>query len=336
VKKKKALLLIYCIALAPAALAHDIVTSRYTYREHVLPILNAHCVRCHSPDGPAPFRLTSYLDARPRAEAIKEEVLLRNMPPWFAEEGEHQLIGEDRLSASELDILVEWTSGGAPEGEGQVYTGAPRKKRAPEVADLELEIPELVLAPGRKQKTVQVRLATGLKQPAWITAWELSTAKVDLLRLATLHRDEPAAENYLGTRMSVDGKLSWNGAGASISPGQELVLTILYSRPWRLGNRKEGARGKLRLWMAEARPARLLQARQLADSGKLPPEALLLGVYPTAPLRLATAGRSDSLIEVFAAPEDWPVFYRLSKPLKYPAGLQAGPGAEGSILFSIP
>ena len=47
-------------------------------------------------------------------------------------------------------------------------------------------------------------------------------------------------------------------------------------------------------------------------------------------------GSSDSLIEVFAAPADWPVFYRFSKPLKPPAGLQAGPGAEGSILFGIP
>ncbi len=335
-KKKKALLLICCLAISPAAQGHDIVTSRYSYREHVLPILNAHCVRCHSPGGPAPFRLTSYLDARPRAEAIKEEVLLRNMPPWFAEQGEHQLIGEDRLSASELDILVEWASGGAPEGEGRVYTGAPRKERAPEAADLELEIPELVLAPGRKRKTVQVRLATGLQQPAWITSWELSTAKVDLLRLASLHRQEATAENYLGSRMSVDEKLSWNGAGALISPGQELVLTILYSRPWRLGNRKEAARGKLRLWLAGQRPSRLLQARKLGDSGKLPGEALLLGVYPTAPLRLVETGRSDSLIEVFAAPADWPVFYRLSRPLPAPAGLRTSPGAEGSLLFSIP
>ena len=335
-KKKKVLLLICCLLAAPAAAAHDIVTSRYSYREHVLPILNAHCVRCHSPDGPAPFRLTSYLDARPRAEAIKEEVLLRNMPPWFAEQGEHELIGEDRLSATELDILVEWASGGAPEGEGEVYTGTPRRERAPEVADLELEIPELTLAPGRKRKTVQVRMATGLEQPAWITAWELSTAKVDLLRLATLHRQEVTAENYLGTRMSVDGKLSWNGAGAAIAPGQELVLNVLYSRPWRLGNRKEGARGKLRLWTTGTRPPRLLQARKLQDSGKLPREALLLGVYPTAPLHLVAAGHSDKLIEVFAAPADWPVFYRLSQPLQSPAGLKAGPGAEGSILFTIP
>ena len=210
------------------------------------------------------------------------------------------------------------------------------KKKTPEVADLELEIPELTLAPGRKRKTVQVRLATGLEQPVWITAWELSTARVDLLRLATLYRGERAEDNYLGSRLSVDGTLNWNGAGAAIAPGQELVLSILYCRPWNLGNRKEAVRGKLRLWTTDTRPPRLLQARKLKNSGNLPREALLLGVYPTAPLRLVAAGRSDSLIEVFAAPADWPILYRFSKALESPVGLQAGPGAEGSILFTIP
>ena len=83
-KKKKLILLLCCSLAAGKAEAHDIISSRYSYREHVLPILEAHCVRCHSPDGPAPFRLTSYRDARPQAVAIKEEVLLRNMPPWYA------------------------------------------------------------------------------------------------------------------------------------------------------------------------------------------------------------------------------------------------------------
>lgn len=313
--KKKKLILLFCCALASGkAEAHDIISSRYSYHEHVLPILEAHCVRCHSPDGPAPFRMTSYLDARPQAVAIKEAVLLRSMPPFFAEPGRNRLIGEHRLSAAEVDIIVEWASGGAPEGKAKASSPA-AKKKTPEVADLELEIPELTLALGRKRKTVQVRLATGLKQPAWITAWELSTARVDLLRLATLYRGERAEDNYLGSRMSVDGKLSWNGAGAAIAPGQELVLNILYCRP---------------------RPPRLLQARKLKDSGNLSREALLLGVYPTAPLRLVAAGRSDSLIEVFAAPADWPIFYRFSKTLKSPDGLQAGPSAEGSILFTIP
>ena len=105
-KKKKALLLIYCIALAPAALAHDIVTSRYTYREHVLPILNAHCVRCHSPDGPAPFRLTSYLDARPRAEAIKEEAAAtKEEAEGLLEEAETLVVEVDLIQAQFLVLL---------------------------------------------------------------------------------------------------------------------------------------------------------------------------------------------------------------------------------------
>ena len=68
-KKKKLLLFFCCLFAVEAAEAHDIITSRYSYHEHVLPILEAHCVRCHSPEGPAPFRPPSYLDPRPRAAA---------------------------------------------------------------------------------------------------------------------------------------------------------------------------------------------------------------------------------------------------------------------------
>lgn len=334
-KKKKLLLLICGLAAAPAAAAHDIVTSRYSYLEHVLPILQAHCVRCHCPDGPAPFRLTSYLDARPRAVAIKEEILLRNMPPWFAEAGQHKLIGEDRLSAAELDILVEWASGGAPEGKRSPEGNALAKIKPPEIADLELELPVMVLAPGSRRKTLTLELRTGLEETAWITGWDLSTAKVDLLRSASLYRGGIAAVNYLGTRMSIDEKLSFS-AGAEIEAGRELTLSVIYSRPWRLGNKKGSVRGKLRLWLSMSKPSRLLHARQLNEVEGLPPGASLLGVHPSTPLRLRAAGRPGSLIDIFAAPARWPIFYRFSEPIDISGRLEAGPGNRGTILYTAP
>ena len=335
-KKKKLLLFFCCLLAAEAAGAHDIITSRYSYHGHVLPILKAHCVRCHSPEGPAPFRLTSYLDARPRAVAIKEEVLLRNMPPWYAEAGEHKLIGEDRLSAAELDIIVEWASGGAPEGKKTPAGNFAANVKPLEVANLELELPEMTLAPGSRRKTVTVSLEAGLERAAWLTGWDLSTAKVDVLRSASLYRGGISPANYLGTRMSIDEKLDWAGAGAKLEPGQDLTLSVLYTRPWRLGNKEASVRGKLRLWISESKPARLLQARRLSGSGNLPGGARLLGVHPSTPLRLRAAGRPESLIEIFAAPAKWPLFYRFSEPLEHSAGLETLPKVRGIILFTAP
>lgn len=335
-KKKKLLLFFCCLFAVEAAEAHDIITSRYSYHGHVLPILEAHCVRCHSPEGPAPFRLTSYLDARPRAVAIKEEVLLKNMPPWYAEAGEHKLIDEDRLSAAELDIIVEWASGGAPEGKKAPAGNFPIKVKPLEVADLELELPEMILAPGSRRKKVTLSLETGLERAAWLTGWDLSTAKVDVLRSASLYRGGLSPANYLGTRMSIDEKLDWAEAGATLEPGQDLTLSVLYTRPWHLGNKEASVRGKLRLWISESKPSRLLQARRLSGSGNLPGGARLLGVHPSTPLRLRAAGRTGNLIEIFAAPAKWPLFYRFSEPLELSGGLEALPKAGGILLFTTP
>ena len=40
---------------------------------------------CHRPGEAAPFSLLTYEQARPWAKAIKEAVLQKKMPPWFAD-----------------------------------------------------------------------------------------------------------------------------------------------------------------------------------------------------------------------------------------------------------
>ncbi|MCY4121174.1 MAG: cytochrome c, partial [Acidobacteria bacterium] len=50
--------------------------------DDVAPLLNENCVRCHRPGGLGPFSLTTYEDARARADRIAEMVTARRMPPW--------------------------------------------------------------------------------------------------------------------------------------------------------------------------------------------------------------------------------------------------------------
>ena len=334
-KKKNLILLISCALIPGIAEAHDITSSRYSYREHVLPILEAHCVRCHTTGGPAPFQLTSYLEARPRAVAIKEEILLRNMPPWYAEEGQHKLLEEDRLSASEVDIITEWASGGAPEGKRKPGGNTSEEIKPPEIADLELELPEQILIPGKQRETVRLTLATGLSETTWITGWELSGARADLLRSGSLYRTRIAPENYLGTRMTIDGKLSW-GAGAKLEAGEDLALSILYTRPWTLGDKRESVRGRLRIWLSKTRPKLLLHARALGETHSLPPGSRLFGVLPSTPMKLKASGETEDLIEVFAAPGHWPLLYRFNETLKISGKLEVSPKTRGIVLYTAP
>src|SRR5262249_50173673 len=56
-----------------------------TFSKDVAPILAKNCQGCHRPGEAAPMPLLTYSQVRPWAKAIKEAVLLKKMPPWFAD-----------------------------------------------------------------------------------------------------------------------------------------------------------------------------------------------------------------------------------------------------------
>jgi mono/diheme cytochrome c family protein len=102
--------------LALPAAAHDPITTTLTWSREISRVVFAHCVSCHRPEGRA-FPLTTYEDARPWAKAIRDEVLNRRMPPWDAVKGVGAFRNDPSLSLPELDLIVKWVEGGAPEGD---------------------------------------------------------------------------------------------------------------------------------------------------------------------------------------------------------------------------
>src|SRR5215475_10288796 len=88
-----------------------------TFHKDVEPLLQARCQGCHRPGEAAPMSLLTYSDARPWAKAIKEAVLVRKMPPWFADSKHGQFANDRRLSQDEIDTLTAWVDGGAKEGD---------------------------------------------------------------------------------------------------------------------------------------------------------------------------------------------------------------------------
>ena len=84
-----------------------------TFHKHVEPVLQARCQNCHRPGEAAPMSLLTYKDARPWAKAIKEAVLVRKMPPWFADPKHGEFANDRRLSQDEIDTLTAWVDGGA-------------------------------------------------------------------------------------------------------------------------------------------------------------------------------------------------------------------------------
>ena len=111
-----------------------------TFTQHVAPIFQAHCIACHQPNGHAPFALTTYDDARSRAQLIANATQSRRMPPWLPNQGNHRFVGERILSDRELNIVKTWVAQGAPRGDGEASLAVP-----PTMAEWPLGNPDLIV-----------------------------------------------------------------------------------------------------------------------------------------------------------------------------------------------
>ena len=96
--------------------AHEPITTKLTWTQEISRIVYQRCASCHH-EGGAAFSLATYEEARPWAKAIRDEVLNRRMPPWGAVEGIQRYRDDPNLTAIEIEMIVSWVEGGAPEGD---------------------------------------------------------------------------------------------------------------------------------------------------------------------------------------------------------------------------
>src|SRR5580704_6777083 len=105
-------------ALAFAATSVAATTqSPVTFNKEVAPVLAKNCQGCHRPGEAAPFSLLTYEQARPWAKAIKEAVVLKKMPPWYADPHYGKFANDRSLTQKEIDVLAAWADAGAPQGD---------------------------------------------------------------------------------------------------------------------------------------------------------------------------------------------------------------------------
>ena len=90
--------------------------AQVTFYKDVLPILQSRCQACHRTGEIAPMPLLTYAQTRPWAKAIKEQVTLRKMPPWFADPKFGEFANDPSLKPAEIAAIQNWVDAGAPEG----------------------------------------------------------------------------------------------------------------------------------------------------------------------------------------------------------------------------
>jgi hypothetical protein len=149
--------------------------SPVTFNKDVLPILQKNCQACHRPGEIAPMSFLTYKEVRPWAKAIKDAVLSRKMPPWFAETGYAHFANDRTLNDSAIKTLAAWADGGAPEGHE-------KDKPAPVAfhdgwnikPDMIIEMPQNVQLPATgtiEYKYILVK--TNFPEDRWVVAAEM-------------------------------------------------------------------------------------------------------------------------------------------------------------------
>ncbi len=111
--------------MAAFAAAAANVPSQVTFHKDVEPILQNHCQECHRSGEIAPFSLLTYEQTRPYAKAIRSDILLKKMPPWFADPHYGHFSNDRSLSKDEIATITAWVDSGAKEGDSK---DAPKPK----------------------------------------------------------------------------------------------------------------------------------------------------------------------------------------------------------------
>jgi len=323
-------------ALLPRpAYSHNPTTTTVLFNREIATLLQRKCVQCHA-DGKMAMPLTTYAQARPWAEAIKEEALARRMPPWPAERGFGAFSNDIGLTPREFEFLISWIDGGVPEGTDP----------APAFVDhgdhWTLGMPDLLMSP-QTPSLVDARSAsafrrvtidTDLARDAWIRAIDFKTdARVT----------RAAFFSVAGTGQYLGGWTPWQsstelpaGAAFKLPAHARIDVEVMYSG----ASEPVTDKPQLALYFASAPPpAPVMTTTVRAVSDAKTPERFVAEFKATDARALISMrpevaagarsfeiklirpdGSRDVLLWVKDAHQLWPTPYVFKKPVLLPAG----------------
>lgn len=267
--------------------------------------------------------LLTYGDTRPWAKAIRQAVVTRKMPPWFADPNYGHFANDRSLSKQEIATLANWAEAGAMEGDAK---DGPPPRTWPQgwnigTPDAVLETPQAFPIPASGEIEYQyIILPTHFSEDKWVQNVEVRPSDRAHVHHAVIYireresdwlKGRPTSEAFglpIAKSLTTSDILlvytpgnsfdGWpSGMAKRIKAGSDLVLQMHYT-----ANGKPGAdRTRIGLVFAKAAPKQAVLTLQMGNdrfvippgepnyrvpvSGTLPNDALLISLFPHMHLR---------------------------------------------------
>ena len=151
--------------------------------------------------------LLDYKSARPWAKAVRESVLSKRMPPWFADAKYGHFSNDPSLSEAELATVKAWVDAGAPEGDPKDLPTPPAfvegwKTGKP---DIVIDIGEDFEVKSGSDTYEHFIVPTNLKEGIWIRAAEIKPGNRQVVHHAHVNLVRDANEVGATTIESMKG-----------------------------------------------------------------------------------------------------------------------------------
>ena len=200
------------------------------WAENAAPIIYSNCIKCHNPNGVAPFELLTYKSAFENKDLIKYMVSERKMPPWTPNPHYTRFVDERILRQGEIDTLVKWINDGAIEGDVSKAPNTPTLSTKNEITnpDLTLQIPNYTVnTVADKYRCFVIPYSIGTDK--FITDFEIVPGNKPAVHHVLLYHDNTSIPEALDALDSEPGYPCFGGTGSDNStliggwvPGQQV------------------------------------------------------------------------------------------------------------------
>lgn len=304
------------VMVGSAPSGHTPISSRWNYNEHLFPIFRDQCGSCHIEGGVAPMSLVTYRDAFPWTQSIREEILGLRMPPWQAEDGFGTFLNGHALSARDMDMILEWSSGGYPQGPRDQVPPTPDASEDWALGEpsATLEMGEAFLIDAGTSETVRYFvLSPDVGQDRVIDAVDFLPGERAVIRSASVFVDTTGAARALdeadpspgfsdsagqdfptgppvGIWIPGQTPVSGKGVGYPLPTGADIVLRVHYKKTWITDGQAFSDQSRLGLYFADGNPAEIasmlvaspatVDGREVTFSHDITEDVSLLSLLP--------------------------------------------------------